>query len=229
MEKLFDQLTTFRKKADALIQLVEKLNPNPCFITPMDAIPNGWSLEEFVEEFEKHPTTVLKAHRTSNDPIQTVLNPELANCLEQLKMAKAFAGKIMGELGKATPYANDGKRKTVADIEPTADRPSEEELDFWPMNTKDPENEGLLNWNHIEKVDFLRQAIDQLIKMELYQISTQLKDWTYVVSTGDLNDKGVRISLFEAEVMAALTKARFWLGFELERIQKNEKETRQTY
>ena len=42
-------------------------------------------------------------------------------CHTSLSLAKAWMGKAMESLGTETPYKNDGKRDTIADIEPTAD------------------------------------------------------------------------------------------------------------
>lgn len=148
---------------------------------------------------------------------------ETVKCHNNLLMAKAFAGKIMGELGTPSPYQNDGSRKTVQDIEPTAERASQEEIDIWPIY---PENSKPINeWNRIEKVDFLRQVIDELKKSHLFPLSEKLKSFTYLINSGDLNDSAIRINYFESEIFLSLTKARIWLGFELERIRKaDEKE-----
>ena len=47
---------------------------------------------------------------------------ETREAYDSLMLAKAWLGKILGELGSPTPYQKDGNRHTVEDIEKTADR-----------------------------------------------------------------------------------------------------------
>ena len=118
-----------------------------------------------------------------------------------LLLAKAWLGKVLKELGEDSPYVNDGKRKTVEDIESAADVSSGQGLfkdDF-----------EILWWqkelNHIEKVDWLRQEIGKM------------------VGEADIlmSQKG-RVYIFGCNINQHLSEARFWLGFELERIKENE-------
>ena len=103
-----------------------------------------------------------------------------------------------------TPYINDGKRKTVEDIEPAADVNKEVKIGnaYW---------ETLSGWgdkNHIEKVDWLRTEIENVL-IEIRFI-------------GDLGLSGTTYSnTFISNVTTHLSEARFWLGFELERIKNN--------
>ena len=78
-----------------------------------------------------------------------------------LIMSKAWLGKALGELGVDTPYKNDGNRKSINDIEPTADTSSiENHFDaLTPRNT-------------IEWIDYARQEIEK-VSDEIKNIPTQ--------------------------------------------------------
>jgi len=125
---------------------------------------------------------------------------EIEKVVDSLYLAKAWLGKILGELGETTPYANDGQRKTVKDIEPTADQQ-------WNLEKNEVWNTAY-EWSkksHIEKVDWLREQIKDIID-----------------NTEDFSETIDYIELEQGFVYKYLCEARFWLGFELERL-KNEK------
>jgi len=118
---------------------------------------------------------------------------EVAVVATSLQNARLFAGKCLGELGKESPYKNDGNRKTVEDIEKPA-------IDWdkfpFPYYTTD---------THIEYVDTLRQSIQKVIDM--------VREWTPVGP--------IRVVLF-GKVLTELMQARMYLGEEFNRIyQKN--------
>ena len=119
--------------------------------------------------------------------------------IDALFLAKAWLGKVLKELGEDTPYANDGSRKTVEDIEPTAD--TKKEIKF-PRPIDKPLGRKL---SHIEKVDWLRQEISKIVN-EADFLMTQ---------------KG-RLYIFGCNINQHLSEARFHLGFELERVRENE-------
>lgn len=120
---------------------------------------------------------------------------ETTNAYDSLLLAKAWLGKVLEELGEQTPYVNDGKRKTVEDIEPAANV-----SDLNGGATK--HNFNMLS-NHIEKVDWLRQEIQHV---------------THVVYQICVNSSKIR---FHSEISYRhLCEAKFWLGFELQRIKK---------
>jgi len=124
---------------------------------------------------------------------------EIKDAVKSLFLAKAWLGKVLGSLGEESPYPKDGSRKTIADIEPTADQnkgflhePNEDEIPW-------------LSKNHIEKVDWLRQEIQKIVKeWEREPISPMWAD------------------TYKNRSMGHLSEARFWLGFELERIKEQE-------
>jgi len=124
---------------------------------------------------------------------------EITDCHKSLLLAKAWLGKTLQQLGEETPYANDGKRKTVEDIEPTKDVSNHKE---------DVKN---LDWNereHIEKVDWLRQEIQLVL------------DQVIMIGEIDLPVTVYNDIVFK-QVAVHLTEARFHLGFELGRIRDN--------
>ena len=122
---------------------------------------------------------------------------EVDKTVDSLFLAKAWLGKVLGALGTESPYPKDGSRKTVEDIEPTADRCDLIKAD-WDKK------------NHIEKVDWLRQEIQKVVK-EVDSIPRTLQ-----MMSDELN-----VSAHQSKIH--LSEARFWLGFELEKIRENEK------
>jgi hypothetical protein len=197
------------------------------------------------------------------NPLMTgVTSKELVRCYDSLILAKAWLGKILGELAEkefkidlekeytftiykspsdyeqvsylgknlpedkkqllygqwlkdnTTPYANDGNRKTVEDIEPTADKgPSKK--DFDPDSSKDKwgithpviqniEYPDGCFWNllnHIEKVDYLRQEINKCVDLLPWEL---------------LQKSNIEIQVNNC--YTHLSEARFWLGWELSRL-----------
>lgn len=132
---------------------------------------------------------------------------ETANAYDSLLLAKAWLGKVLEELGEQTPYVNDGKRKTVEDIEPAAN--VSDLNDFVATKLPSDETVNLIkvekweNKTHIEKVDWLRQEIQHV---------------THVVYQICVNSSKIR---FHSEISYRhLCEAKFWLGFELQRIKK---------
>ncbi len=115
---------------------------------------------------------------------------EVDSCYKSLLLAKAWCGKILGRLGEQTPYKNDGNRHEVKDIEPTDTKADVREIGGTLYESK----------NHIEKVDYLRQEIQDLIDL--------------------LNEHHW---LEQKNAYTHLCEARFWLGFELERTKNNSK------
>lgn len=115
---------------------------------------------------------------------------EIESSYDSLILAKAWLGKILGELGTETPYKKDGERKTVEDIEETSD-----------VNDQVVHSDK----SHIEKVDWLREEIKKIIN-----------------TSADISEIHPHIELEQGFVYKYLCEARFWLGFELQRIKKQE-------
>jgi hypothetical protein len=115
----------------------------------------------------------------------------MIRCQTELFMSKAWLGKLLGCYDVPTPYQNEGKRKEVKDIEPTADVKQPEAL------SKDV--------TPIEKIDILRGRIkdiaDSIKNLELHRGT-----WEANVS--------------RTNAFTHISQARFNLGFELERIRE---------
>jgi hypothetical protein len=136
-------------------------------------------------------TSVLQCNKEPFDI--TWQSQQVLKAIDSLYLAKAWLGKVLGELGEENPYPKDGTRKTVDDIEPTADKATERNV------TED--GRVYEQRTHIEKVNWLRQEIKNTVKA--------------------LPDCQEYVDKIIAEMTFAykhLTEARFWLGFELERI-----------
>lgn len=168
-----DQIKELRLKIDGLAQLVIGLKP----------------------------IEIMYAHKEGY-PVANINSDEIKKSRDSLLLAKCWLGKILQELGEGTPYKNDGKRKTVEDIEPAADK----------VNIESNYNSGFIKqqWNgknHIEKVDYIRE---------------QIKECVNEVSA--LSMTGTReLVIARTNSYTHLSEARFWLGFELERLRKESK------
>lgn len=136
-----------------------------------------------------------------------VASDELASASAHLLFAKAWAGKLLAAIGTPTPYKNEGTRKTVADIEPTADVCTDltKTREFAAKHTTE-ERKVEVTWdtfNHIEKIDWLRGEI---------------KGFTEEVEKIDTKDKSREFAIARTNVYNYLCEANFCLGFELSRV-----------
>lgn len=77
------------------------------------------------------------------------LSKEVTNCQESILLGKAWLGIILSELGTNNPYKNEGFRKTVSDIEPTADTGVAV---------------SYIGKNNIEKIDIIRNDLKNIIE-----------------------------------------------------------------
>lgn len=128
--------------------------------------------------------------------------------VDSLMMAKAWMGKILGELGYDTPYQNDGNRHNVKDIEPEADTKKNKNLyiakdeDGEYRVERDYISDHLEEANDVEKLDFLRQDIGRL-KNNLSGVKNRIEN------------PSDECNLAFTNAYSHLSEARFWLGFEL--------------
>lgn len=125
---------------------------------------------------------------------------EVNEAARSLKLAKAWLGKLLAELGNKTPYSSG--KKEVKDIEPTADTYPKEMHGYeigttWRIEGINREP------NHIEKVDWLRSEIQKVID-EVYKIL-------------EINS---RTRLTGESAWRYLCEAKMWLGFEFQRIRE---------
>ena len=157
----------------------------------------------------KLPLGKIASGKENKDYGAMVSSPETIKCYDSLRFAKAHLGKVLGLLNVDTPYKNDGKRKTVDDIEPTADKNNMAEVNNGKLAI---EEFNKICPSHIEKVDFLRQRIKDIAsKIDVTDVGHPL--WTMITQ----NPSSVHF-IFNA--FNHLTEARFDLGFELERIRE---------
>jgi hypothetical protein len=138
---------------------------------------------------------------------------QIEKAVDSLYLAKAWLGKVLEALGTENPYKS--RYKTKEDIEPTADK-----ANFISTNTVigtvidgvyvTYNNEKTYsNKNHIEKVDWLRTEISFISSYETGSIF-YFNEEMYPNANRYFNN-----------YMDYMSEARFWLGFELERIKNN--------
>ena len=185
-------------------------------------------------------TKELKTIEYMDSTIPLEINSgEVNRSTNSLLLAKAWLGKVLGELGTETPYANDGKRKSVKDIEDTADvfprkelKKRKQEVLNESSDITDKENlynKKLLaemfsfdtNWekrSHIEKVDWLRQEIKK-VNDEVWSLFKSKLSQGAFKSYPEINT--YKVNIYSTECFTELSKARLWLGFELERVREN--------
>lgn len=186
-----EQIKELRVKIDGLSQLVKSMKGGPKFQLDISTKPKGLEIYEWLKMFEENNYLFVDTNQGESKGL--IQSSELHKCYDSLILAKAWLGKVLGELGEPTPYANDGNRKTVEDIEPAAD------VQVWTYF-----NDGFKDKSHIEKVDWLRQEIQHLTHL-VYQYCVE-------------NSK----TRFHSEIAYRhLCEARFHLGFELERIRES--------
>ena len=133
----------------------------------------------------------------------------MRNTEHALKMAKAWAGKALGTIGEASPYQNDGKRKTIADIEPT-----DAQVTGMPQDIKNEldarQQLPYSSWierTHIERVDYLREEIQRITTNVESRFNGSAPSSRYE-------------AIARTQIYIHLTEARMHLGFELERIRQ---------
>lgn len=213
--KTQEQIKQLRIKIDGISQLVKELKPLRNLVIDLNKIPTdkGIDLEKFMYYLNNEGRAFVENNESGNAVQPLDLNTELHKCYDSLILAKAWLGKILKELGEETPYKNDGNRKTVEDIEPSADTvilsnglnsSIQEGLNNGVFKLSNIINEELFkNKSHIEKVDWLREEIKNIIE-----------------NTEDFSQEYPTIEIEQGFVYKYLSEARFWLGFELQRIKE---------
>lgn len=118
---------------------------------------------------------------------------------ESLILTKAWLGKVLETLGTETPYKNDGKRKEASDIEPAADTASATPDSVLTIYR---ENKDVMSY--VEQIDWVREYIKELL-----------------TKVGDVFTEADNLKYYMTNIIVQhLTEARFWLGFELQRIKE---------
>jgi hypothetical protein len=210
------KIIELRLKIDTLNQLVDELwqQPKPSGkITINELHEKGvseWLNTEVGKDLPPTISEMEEMFRNSNGelfiPLDTEVGfiqntSELQLCSNSLRLAKARLGKILGLLGEATPYQNDGKRETVADIEPASDKAtlsSHRYAETIPYIAK-------IDWLR-EEVGKTRKECDDVIDEINQKHSTQ----------GDRETFNLFIHC--SNCLSELDNARFYLGFELGHI-----------
>jgi len=195
-----ERIKNLRVSIDGVAQLVSSLTPTSHFIIDIAQIPKGWEVERAIEIFEKTGYAFAENHK---EPYVTPIENRtyINKCNDSLLFGKAWLGKMLQELGVESPYKTG--YKTKEDIEPTADVADKALPDFLTIK-------GDFNTlNHIEKVDYLRVSIDDLVKA--------VKNLNYTEMMGQPSRE---FAIARTNSYNHLCEARFWLGFELQRIKK---------
>lgn len=115
---------------------------------------------------------------------------------KQLLFAKAWLGKCLGYMGNSTPYLNDGKRKSVKDIEPTDDETVCFVSDDWYEK------------DYVERIDIMRTMIKQNIGLVEEIMNDVPNKWLVNASV--------------ANAWTYLNNASMQCGFELQRLREEE-------
>jgi hypothetical protein len=198
-----EQIKELRIQIDGLSQLVKELRPVGQFLIDISKLPNEASLEEVMGVFENVGHDNVGHDKEFIIPLPQQ-SKEIEKAYDSLILAKAWLGKILGKLEAESPYPKDGTRKTVDDIEPTADSIKILEIEKDYIADK-----KWSDMNHIEKVDWLRQEIQKIANKD------------FDVSLGSDVTDDYRLSRYADNCEDHLSKARFWLGFELQRIRES--------
>ncbi len=128
---------------------------------------------------------------------------QINRCTQSLYMAKAWAGKLLGEFGGESPYKNEGKRVTVEDIEPT------DSVAQVLCTTGFSADLHYKDMTSIQKIDWIRQHLGELADIVKF-IDAAVKL--------DTREK----SSCRTQIWTYLVEARLHLGFELERLRNNQ-------
>lgn len=204
------QIKDLRIKIDGLAQLTKELSPKQKYIVDIAQIPKslGWSLEQWLDVFNRSNYGIVDSNekeQLNGIDFNTFITPipftaqEINKAVDSLYLAKAWLGKVLGELGTENPYGSG--YKTKEDIVPTQDVNNT----ITKIINSTDENEYTMFWknmSHIEKVDWLRTEISKLMPIEI--------DLAKVENT----DRIIELMNF---VYQHLCEARFWLGFEMEK------------
>lgn len=189
-----EQIKELRVKVDGLAQLTKELKPIGKPILKINFHDESFDevekIQQFLKDWDSNPFSISVPESYPTEIIQLEKFKEIEKAVDSLYLGKAWLGKLMGELGNENPYGSG--YKTKEDIVPTQDVATLEV--------------SLALLNHVEKVDFLRSAIEEIVK--------EVKD----IPTKDLSRE---FAIARTNCYTHLSEARFWLGFELERL-KNE-------
>lgn len=136
------------------------------------------------QELIKFDNTLIEIGLTSR---------ELSTSRTKAQEAAMWAGKLIGIInGNSSPYKNDGKRRSIKDIEKRVDNVEE----TFPMSGE-----------KVSKVDTLREVAKKLLEHVLEM------EISYRGLHDDVERDMVVITLYQK-----ISEIRFWLGMELGRM-----------
>ena len=168
-----------RKQLDGLSQVVDRLRPI-----------KGFDVSASVEDINSGKNLF----EINGIPYQQNSEP-IKEAKQSLLFAKAWVGKLVDSLEVPTSHNNEkGRNEDIEPIDTKVDIAAWEEKMQWSSK------------NHIEKVDFLRGRIKELVK-EVKEFSDSLS------RSGAIARTQIEIYLEEATIN---------LGFELERVRNEE-------
>lgn len=129
---------------------------------------------------------------------EAIYNSNMHNLLHSLNMAKAYVGKLLGEIGEPTPYQNDGKRETVADVEPTDAVAKADDI----LEANSVDMVEFAEKTYVGKIDWLREYVQNQLIPILGHIDIGTREG----------------AIYRTQAFVHLTDARLHLGFELGRL-----------
>lgn len=186
-----EQIKELRISCDGLAQLTKELKP-------LKYTLNEKELEHYNNLYSSS-NGILALTEEYN-------SKEIDKAVDSLYLAKAWLGKVLGELGAENPYKSG--YKTVEDIEPTADKAFNISTGMVIIDKSngEPDDKIWSEKSHIEKVDWLRLEIEKIYK-----------DWKDIAHSNLNGLQMCTVISFEQHIQ----EARFQLGFELQRIKEN--------
>ncbi len=170
-----EEIKELRVKIDGLAQLVKSMTGR-VFAINTSAIPDNLDIDTFIKKWKENSNFMVPM-KPLESSVESINNYEISKTYDSLILAKAWLGKILGELGES-----------AADVQ------------VWTYF-----NDGFRDKNHIEKVDWLREKIKNMMD-----------------NTTDFSQELPEIELEQGFVYKYLSEARFWLEFELQRIREDE-------
>ena len=204
---MIQEIKNLRVKIDGLAQLTKGLKPQTKWVMDLAYLPKdiGIDMDKWMEIFETKGYALVDSTGKIEEGIKNgfreihTKDKEIEKAYDSLILAKAWLGKVLGELGTDSPYKSGYKE--VSDIEPTADISTPK---IWHLET------------HIEKVDYLRIEIDNL-HTEIWNLALGKDEWFERLIE---NPKKYNTKYYHSIVCQHLSEARFHLGFELQRIKE---------
>jgi len=173
-----DSIRDLRTSIDALAQL-----------NATTRMPNNTKIEQATEALFMSKAWLGKTLQFHKTTAQEVLETavEIANEDQDSAIPPANVG--------SNGYAMDGKRETVADIEPTKEQAE-----------TIPTPKGWVEWTHVKRIDYVREEIGGLVS----------------ALTGIFKDKpqSREEAIARTKAYEYLCEARFYLGFKLGEIRE---------